>query len=159
MEHLGFISKYINLLKDYTILDVGAGSGRFLTQLVEKYGIKGIGIDPYTHKYKDENIELVPLKAENVDKLKHKFDLVYTIHSFHHITNPEEFLRKLPLVLKPNGVFIIIDWKKGANTGIPERYYSREEFEFMLEKYGFEIVEIRETTMEIFIAAKRRIEP
>lgn len=168
MEHLDFIAKYIENLrpkavtarpeKGHIILDVGAGSGRFLSKLVEKFGVRGVGIDPYTTHYKDKNIELVPLKAEDVDKLEGTFDIVYTIHSFHHISHPDKFLSKLPLVLKSDGIFIIIDWKKGANTGIPERYYSREEFESMLKKYGFEIMEIRETSMEIFIAAKRRKE-
>ena len=168
MEHLDFIAKYIENLKlkavtarpekGHIILDVGTGSGRFLSKLVEKFGVRGVGIDPYTTHYKDKNIELVPLKAEDVDKLEFTFNLAYTIHSFHHISHPDKFLSKLPLVLKPDGIFIIIDWKKGANTGIPERYYSREEFESMLKKYGFEIMEIRETSMEIFIAAKRRKE-
>lgn len=155
MGHSEYLEKFLK--PGMKVLDVGCGSGKFLSELVRKAGCYGVGIDPFISDFEAESYKLTKLKAENVDKLDEIFDLVYSIHSFHHLRNPEKFLRNLHNVLSPEGKLVIIDWKKGAYTGIPERYYCKEELESLLKINNFIPFEMVEDSMEIYLAAKRRI--
>ncbi len=146
-----------NLIKSgMKVLDVGCGSGRVLRELVRKTGCFGVGIDPFVTNFEGRDYRLIRMKAEEVDRLGEIFDLVYSIHSFHHLENPERFLKNLHEVLSPKGKLIIFDWKKGAYTGIPEEYYSQDELKSLLEASGYMTLEAHEDSMELFIIAKRR---
>jgi SAM-dependent methyltransferase len=57
-----------------------------------------------------------------MDQLAEQFDLVYTRYALHHLGAPQRFPEKARSVLCPGGVLLIVDWIKGARTGVPERY-------------------------------------
>ncbi len=149
------IFKYVK--KGSTVLDVGCGSGRFLAELVEATGAVGVGIDPYVDDYSGKNLKFFRMRAEDVGKLKFIFDLVFTVHSFHHFYDPFKFLKNVRHVLKDSGLLLILDWIKGAKTGIPERYYDENELRTMLESMGFGIEDVKKTDMEIFIVLKKEV--
>ncbi len=149
------IFKYVR--RGDLILDVGCGSGHFLADLVDSTGAIGVGIDPYVDEYRGKNLKFYRLRAEDVHKLPYSFDLAYTVHSFHHFYDPVRFLQNVWKVLKDSGLLIILDWIKGADTGIPERYYDETEFREMLENTGFKIMEVKRSTMEIFIVSKKEV--
>ncbi len=136
------------------ILDVGCGSGKFLLNIVKKTGCYGVGIDPFVGNLETPDYRFIKLKAEDVDRLDERFDLAYSIHSFHHLEDPVKFLKNLRRVLSTKGKFVIIDWKKGAYTGIPEEYYSREELDHLLRANGFIPFESAEDSMEFYLATK-----
>ncbi len=140
------------------VLDVGCGSGRFLAEIVESTGATGVGVDPYVDEYRGKNLKFFRMRAEDVHKLPFKFDVAFTVHSFHHFYDPVKFLKNVKKVLRRPGLLIIIDWIKGADTGIPERYYDEDEFRKMLQNAGFRIEEVKRSPMEILIVSKKEEE-
>jgi len=49
-----------------------------------------------------------------------------------------------------NGKIILVDWKKGVDTGIPEQYFSLEEVKEKVEKI-FRIIEKGEGRFHFYI--------
>jgi SAM-dependent methyltransferase len=117
------------------VLDVGCGSGRMLTVLAE-CGISGIGIDPYAN----DTERCRRLRAEEMDQLTERFDLVYTRYTLHHLDAPQRFPKKARSVLCPGGVLLIVDWTKGARTGVPERYLAPQTVAGWVRKVGFQLL-------------------
>jgi SAM-dependent methyltransferase len=117
------------------VLDVGCGSGRMLTVLAE-CGISGIGIDPYA----SDTERCRRLRAEEMDQLTERFDLVYTRYTLHHLDAPQRFPKKARSVLRPGGVLLIVDWTKGARTGVPERYLAPQTVAGWVRKVGFQLL-------------------
>jgi SAM-dependent methyltransferase len=117
------------------VLDVGCGSGRMLTVLAE-CGISGIGIDPYAN----DTERCRRLRAEEMDQLTERFDLVYTRYTLHHLDAPQRFPKKARSVLRPGGVLLIVDWTKGARTGVPERYLAPQTVAGWVRKVGFQLL-------------------
>ena len=137
---------FASLLKDYfrkgsNILDIGAGSSRLIYELVEEKGAFGTAVDPYINPVSDGKVQKAALKAEELDKLAKKYDMAYTIEAFHHFSAPKIFFSKAKKVLNPGAYLIIIDWIKGAYTGIPERYYDPREVVMLAEAAGFRVNE------------------
>jgi SAM-dependent methyltransferase len=117
------------------VIDVGCGSGRLLTALAER-GISGIGIDPYA-----SNAERCRhLRAEEMDQLAERFDLVYTRYTLHHLDAPQRFPERARSVLRPSGVLLIVDWVEGARTGVPERYSAPQTVAGWVRKAGFRLL-------------------
>jgi len=114
------------------VLDVGCGSGRMLTALAER-GISGMGIDPYSSDTK----RCRRLRAEEMDQLTERFDLVYTRYTLHHLDAPQRFPEKARSVLRLGGVLLIVDWIKGARTGVPERYLAPQTVAEWVRGAGF----------------------
>ena len=152
------ISKYSENRK--TILDVGAGDGYLLREITRTHHFNSFGIDPYITERNEENISLQSLSAEQITFLNRRFDLVYTVKSFHHFGIPDLFFREVEKSLSWEGKFIIVDWRNGAATGIHEKYYAVSEVKSMIEKTNLRIVEYGETSELFFIVGelkKRRI--
>jgi SAM-dependent methyltransferase len=128
------------------VLDVGCGSGRMLTALAER-GIPGMGIDPYVR-----GIERCRrLSAEKMDELAESFDLVYTRYTLHHLDWPRRFPESAREVLRPEGVLLIVDWVKGARTGVTEAYFALHTVVRWVREAGFEVLreEVRGQTMVV----------
>ena len=117
------------------VLDVGCGSGRLLTALTER-GVSGIGIDPYA----SDAEHCRRLRAEEMDQLADRFDLVYTRYTLHHLDKPQRFPEKVRSVLCPGGVLLIVDWVRGARTGVPERYLAPQTVAEWVSKAGFQLL-------------------
>jgi 2-polyprenyl-3-methyl-5-hydroxy-6-metoxy-1,4-benzoquinol methylase len=126
------------------VLDVGCGGGHILRALARR-GVEGIGIDP--HPYGGAPYQR--LHAEEINTLGEQFDLVYTLHALHEFETPEQFPRKAREALRSGGVLLIMDWAKGARTGIRERYFAIETVAEWMVDAGFDILrqEVRGKTM------------
>ena len=77
-------------------------------------------------------------------ELSEEFPLVSffgSIHSFHHLHNPEVFIKNALEKLSGGGRLIIWDWNRGADTGVPEYYYSIQEFKKIGALYGLTLHE------------------
>jgi cyclopropane fatty-acyl-phospholipid synthase-like methyltransferase len=146
------IDKYIG--KKAIVLEIGCGSGELLYKLSERYDCYWRGIDPFSLEKKDNKIQILNISAEDIDSLKENYDIIFSIRSFHHIKNINEFIKGLRKKLKKNGVFILVDWKKGYDTGISEKYFSLYEIKNLFSESDFFIIESGEKETVFYIIIK-----
>lgn len=100
-------------LQQSEVLDVGCGTGLFLSPLV-KWGVKGLyGVDGH-NDYTDRAIargyiEVKSIKDLCSDRLPYedaRFDLVISKDVFEHLLDPVHALLEVKRVLKPGGMFL-----------------------------------------------------
>lgn len=145
------------------LLDVGCGTGIFLSMVLKKFDAKVAGIDispgmiERSREFLGGRADLRVGDSEHLPWEKGSFDIVTCIASFHHYPNPELVLREMRRVLRSGGSVMIADpWapdpfrffanliiRSPFNRGGDVRVYSREEMEGMLEKCGFDSVKWR----------------
>ena len=142
-----------NVKKCSAILEAGTGSGDMLRELSKSYNAISCGIDPYINETDEGFVHFLPLGAEQLAKLPRLYDLIFTVHSLHHFTNPKTFLRGVEEKLSMNGRLIIVDWRRGAKTGVYEKYYSLEEITDWIGEYNFKILEKGTVEKNLFIVA------
>lgn len=140
-----------------TLLDVGCGTGTFLSKILNRFGAKVAGIDISTGMI-EQSRELLGERAdlkfgdsEHLPWNDESFDIVTCIASFHHYPNPELVLKEMKRVLRHCGSVIIADpwapnpWRFFANLiartrlnrGGEVKVYSQSEMRELLEKCGF----------------------
>ena len=101
-------------LKNTKILDVGCGGG-LVSEGLAKIGATVTGID-----FIKENINIAKIHAKKnnlkinyivknfeKEKIPSKYDVIIILEVLEHLSNWEEFLKKIKLNLKKNGVLII----------------------------------------------------
>jgi len=90
------------------ILEVGCGTGKQLTALVELTGRRGWGIDPSSemlnHAIADEKLHFLQGFAEELPFADDFFDLVFSINVIHHIQSTIAYFQESLRVLKPGGI-------------------------------------------------------
>jgi len=128
------------------VLDVGCGSGRILAALA-RHGIFGMGIDPFA----GDAERCRHLRAEQMDQVAERFDLVYTRYTLHHLDAPQQFPGRARSVLRPGGTLLIVDWVKGSRTGVPEQYFALQVVVGWVRGAGFQLLceDVRGQTMVI----------
>lgn len=152
--------KELALITFASLLDVGCGTGTFLSIVSKRFDVKvsGIDISPGMIEKSREMLgggaDLRVGDSEHLPWNDKSFDVVTCIASFHHYPNPEPVLMEMKRVLKPGGRVIIADpwapnpWRFFANLIIRTRLnrggdvkvYSREEMHELLEKCGLTCV-------------------
>lgn len=128
-------------LTDHSIiLDIGCGTGGLVPILGEHIGngkIVGIDISPEMLKFAEAknsgyNAEFVLGSASELPFCENQFDVVFCMNSFHHYQDQPKVLAEIKRVLKPDGVFILLDpitdnpvrrvWSKILNQLFEESY-------------------------------------
>jgi 2-polyprenyl-3-methyl-5-hydroxy-6-metoxy-1,4-benzoquinol methylase len=88
------------------ILDIGAGTGDFLT-VAKNDGWKTVGVEPSDKAKgiaKSKGVSFV----ENTSELEsHTFDVISMWHVLEHVPNLEEQIKELKRLLKPSGTLIV----------------------------------------------------
>ncbi len=143
-----------------TLLDVGCGTGIFLSMILNKFdvNVSGIDISPgMIEKSRELLGDRADLKVGDSEHLPWKadsFDIVTCIASFHHYPTPELVLKEIERVLRHGGSAIIADpwapnpWRFLANLIIKSpfnrhgevRMYSQREMQELLETAGFTLI-------------------
>lgn len=146
------------------ILDVGAGSGWFVYELHELGFKNAIGIEPVLNE--DVSFQNgAKLYKKTISDLNQKFDFISFHHSFEHLENPVEVLKKTASLLTQDGMCLIRlpnieSWSfrffKEDWSGIHAPYHlflpSKRGMEILCEQSGFKIVDIRwEQMVESFL--------
>ncbi len=139
------------------VLEAGCGSGDLLRSLARSYPqAYFIGIDPFVREFSRDNLQIIPARAEEIDSLPGWFHLIFSRHSLHHFSDPGEFLEKAGRKLARKGFILIWDWDYRAKTGIPERYFSREELRRMAEHAGLKVIRLENYGEENLLLASSR---
>ena len=134
------------------ILDVGCDDGELLVEIAEKNKFAELWctdlyVEDARTNVKEEGyssrIKCIDAKAENIPLESQYLDFIYSVRSFHEFPNPVKALKEIKRLLTPDGETIIIDWKKGADTGVKEKYYGKEELKEFMEEAGFDEEKIR----------------
>lgn len=157
------------------ILDIGCGSGRFLTSIsndrFDKYGIEinpegykiciGKKLKVYNQELKDINFE------DNV------FDIITLWHVIEHLDKPKEIMVSMQRILKKDGIIVIstpntdsLGFKYGRNMWFhldaPRHLilYNRKSLEYLLNRTGFKVIQEKnifyDFPLDLFWSIRRR---
>lgn len=114
--------KGIEINEDTSVLDLCCGSGQ-TTQFLVQYSKKVTGLDASPVALKRAN-QAVPQAhyleglAEDMPIRDHQFDLVHTSVALHEMDceQLQQIFKEVYRILKPNGIFALIDFHKPTNT-------------------------------------------
>lgn len=148
------LSFFSNLkLSNYSkVLDVGCGSGKLLNSFYNAGIKKTLGIDPFNKKdvtYKNG----LSILIKTIYEVEGKWDLIILNHSFEHMKNPLEIMKKVAGLLSPDGYCVIgipvissYAWKKyGVNwvqIDAPRHFFihSTKSMEILSRQSGLQLV-------------------
>jgi len=152
--HKRFLERAKNLPCDIKILDLGCGTGEFLSEL-SKIGFTVFGTD-----FDEEAIKIAKKRfgLENVfadsfedffEKLRsEKFDVITFFEVLEHLDDHEKFITNIKKILKPKGMIALsvpsreralVNWNK---WDFPPHHFTRwnkESIENIFSKYGFKV--------------------
>lgn len=114
------IAKYLKGRKNATLLDIGAGTGRFLSFVKSvQPDLTTIALDlsePYLNRARRalrdyENIEFLEAPAEKMPLKSASVDVAVSIYLFHELPPKVrgEVAKEIARVLKPGGIFVFAD--------------------------------------------------
>ena len=129
------------------MIEVGCGNDELLKKISKIFGADVKCIDPYGY---GENV--IRMKGEEIAKINEKFDTIYTVMSLHHM-DAMKFLKEAINALNEDGKIIVVDWKKGVDTGVQEYYFSLKEVLDMM--VGYKIIDKGEKKYHFYVVAKR----
>ncbi len=139
-------------IKNLTVLDVGAGTGRLSVQLA-KAGAQVTALDVSANmleliKRKNNKIQTTVADAENLPFEKESFDVVTAAFLIVHLKDPTRFFDEVYRVLKDGGTFVVTninqkdppEIKTKEGSIIIESFYHRpEKIREVLESLAFTI--------------------
>jgi cyclopropane fatty-acyl-phospholipid synthase-like methyltransferase len=142
-----------------TLLEIGCGHGEVLLE-ARRRGFHVTGIEPSEHAAATANARLgTPLvqagSLEAVDLCAESFDAVLAADVIEHVRNPQSFLNRLQILLRPGGTLLLItpsldSWTRRLLRGrwleykIEHLYYfNPASIGVLLEKAGFSEIRIQ----------------
>jgi ubiquinone/menaquinone biosynthesis C-methylase UbiE len=150
----------LHLKPGMNVADIGAGSGLFARLMAQRVASGGTVyavdisknmIDHITKVAEQEKI--ANLKAVLGDPKSPKLeanalDLICIIDSYHHFEFPQDMLREIKKALKPDGILVLIDFKR--IEGVSKQYIlnmvraGEGTFTDEFQNAGFELIERRD---------------
>jgi tRNA (mo5U34)-methyltransferase len=116
------IAPHIAPLEGRTVLDVGCGSGYHMWRMLGAGAYRVVGVDPsrlflaqfqafkqyaQTSAEKPLNIDLLPLRMEDVPKPLKAFDTTFSMGVLYHRKSPLDHMAELKDTLKPGGQLVL----------------------------------------------------
>lgn len=124
-EKINRIFALMNLSSDDQVLDVGCGNAELLIRLIERYGIRGVGVDPNrealaegerrgSQRIAADRLTLYPLKMEEFEPEGRLFAAALCIGSSHAYGDYESTLKALKELVMPGGLILMGEgyWKQ-----------------------------------------------
>ena len=128
---IDYLATFSEIKPGDVVLDAGCGEGRASLRIAEKFGASVTGIDVVprsikfaTRRYKNTSADVSYLLGD-YNKLPFKdgtFDVVFTLETFTHSSDPEKTLKEFWRVLKPGGRIIIFDYSIKDPESVPLKY-------------------------------------
>jgi SAM-dependent methyltransferase len=112
-------------LRDLVVLDVGCSLG-FFTETALQHGAHAIGIDidvpgvTTARRERDPGCAFLSAEGEALPFRDHSVDVVVFNHIYEHAVDPDEVMRQIRRVLKPDGVVYL---GLGNRLGLIEPHY------------------------------------
>ncbi len=153
------LNRFISLLpKNARIIDIGCGSGKDVQYFMD-YGFQAIGIDASENmiieaKKRVADGSFKVMNMQSLDFPKESFDAAWILDAISFIdkNDVQKFLSSLYEVLKNDAVIFIsarqgvgeteIEYEKLGNSKINIAFFYQEELEELLNKNGFEILNL-----------------
>jgi len=153
-----YISGILDSKKIHTVGDIGAGFGIFLEEMRKicpqnRY----VAIEPslrMAELCRGKGLEVKCDCLEDIKGMEKSFDLMTCFELVEHLFDPAAFLKRVYSLLKPGGYLyittlngmgfdILLLWEKSKSI-VPHHinFYNTASIKHLLEKAGFEIVEI-----------------
>ncbi|MFC2167483.1 class I SAM-dependent methyltransferase [Acidobacteriota bacterium] len=147
----------IGVKKGMVVAEIGAGRGRYVTQLAVRVGEKGKvyaeDIDAASLQYLERRCERGGLK--NVQTIlgdvadpklpEGELDLIFIISAYHHFDDPVALLEKARPALKSDGILAIGEWVSLDRSNL--EYNTPEQMEAQMNAAGYSLDRI-ETFLE-----------
>ena len=127
------VVEIVNKQQPDTILDIATGTGDLAINLAKTRASKIIGFDispgmlevgkkKITHKQLDHKIEMVLGDSEKMPFDDNSFDAITVAFGIRNFENLEQGLSEILRVLKPNGVFVILETSVPTKTPFKQGY-------------------------------------
>jgi|SRR3989344_623782 len=151
------------------ILDAGCGSG-FYSRFISKLGAKPIGIDISKNMvliYNEEGHYGVVGDIQNIP-FKNKFDKILCAGSLEFVTSPDKALESFNLVLKKEGILVLLYPRNGIfgilyklyhlSHGVRINLFSNDRINKLMNKNRFKIILNKKANILSLVIVARRIE-
>ena len=108
--------RHVDVQPGERLLDVGCGTGAFLTTVGQETSATRMGIDlsvgmlARARRHLDPHVGLSAADAERLPFAAATFDVVVSLSSFHFWADPAAALVELRRVLRPGGRLVLTDW-------------------------------------------------
>lgn len=145
---------------DHTLLDIGAASGIFLHEALQK-GYDVTGIEPSEFLVEEArrlyNLNLERGTIEDLDDTR-RFSTVTCLDIIEHLVEPDDFMKKVSHIINPGGLLVIVTPDIGslASRLAGKRwwhyriahinFFNLKSLRVLLEKHGFEIIKKKRYT-------------
>lgn len=155
------IKSKIRLIQKYrtsgALLDIGCATGQFINQIRKSnWSVTGIEPDEKTRNYAISEFGLDVYPENYLNQISQAtFDVITMWHVLEHVSDLNNRMEQLKLLLKPDGIIILAvpncnsyDAKKyhkfWAGYDLPRHLYhfTKSDFSNLAKKYGFTIVNI-----------------
>ena len=134
------------------VLEIGCGTGNYITAIAEETGAICTGVDPSREMLRlaasdaglprnrksaaARSVTYLPGRAEDLPLPDRQFDLVYSVDVIHHIEDRDAAAREMLRVLKPGGLAMVVtESEDDLRHRTPHVTYFPEIVEVELERY------------------------
>jgi ubiquinone/menaquinone biosynthesis C-methylase UbiE len=123
------------------VLEVGCGTGNYLTAVCALSAADGIGVDPSPEMLTAMRARNVPVRtvvgrAEQLSVATGQIDLIYSVDVIHHVTSREAFYCETFRVLRKGGrVCTVTESEMMLRTREPQSRYFPETIDVELARY------------------------
>ena len=129
------------VVTESTVLEVGCGTGNYITDLHKKAGCRCWGVDPsdemlaIAHE-KSAEISFKPGRAEKLDFPDAFFSFIFSVDVIHHLQRHRSYIQEAYRTLKPGGrLCTVTESAELLRTRVPLASYFPETVEKALIRY------------------------
>ncbi len=121
-ENVSQAIKNMDLQPDEVVADIGAGSGYYsfrIAKELSKGKVLAVDLQPEMlammrqkiSQQKIDNVELIQAKESNPNLPEKSIDMAFMVDVYHELSYPKEVMQNIVAALKPNGRFILLEYR------------------------------------------------